>query len=275
MKKLQQRLVALAMAGVMLVGHMYAYTAAQDTATETAPTIGSHVNLVNLEDTPFLSAGTNYGPEDLSQTVQGDTWYLSATVNFSKVAAWNGPELALASGTVTQTAADGTATAADDRMIRLQIRNTDTGVGQYILNWAAEPMYTPGNTLLAGEVGLSFEAEKDYRVTIAVSGRDKLSLWLDDIKLLDGRSLAGLGITNLQPGIGWRCYSSVGMLKRLQVWDEVTERPVFDETTDRNAALFSELSLETPDGYAERPLESVRYGSRYVFSGRVNAEIRR
>lgn len=71
MKKLQQRLVALAMAGVMLVGHMYAYTAAQDTATETAPTIGSHVNLVNLEDTPFLSAGTNYGPEDLSQTVQG------------------------------------------------------------------------------------------------------------------------------------------------------------------------------------------------------------
>ena len=274
MKKIQQRLFALVMAGVMLISYMYtyAYVTAEATASDAAPVIGDRLNLVCLDDTAFLAAGTNYGPLDLSQTVKGDTWYLSVTVNFSKAAAWEGPELAFATGTVTQTGADDTPSVAEDQMIRVQIRNTDKAVGQYLLNRAAEPMYTPGNTVLSGEVGFSFEEDKDYRVTIAISERDKLSLWVDDAKLISGQSLAALGITDLQPCIGWRCYISAGTMKRIQVWDDMSEKPTFDETTERDVSPVCELSLEAPNGYAEKALEGIRFGSRYHLSGRVNAE---
>lgn len=262
------------MAGVMVVSYMcaYAYVTAGATATDGVPAIGDRVNLVCLNDTEFSSDGTNYGPVNLSRTVTGDAWYLSAIVNFSAAAAWNGPEFAFATGTVTQTDVEGTVSVSNGQMIRLQIRNTDKAIGQYLLNWAAEPMYTPGNTMLAGEVGLSFEEGRDYRITIAVSKRDKLSLWINDTRLINEQSFAALGITDLQPSIGWRCYVSAGSLKRIQLWDEMSKVPTFDETMDKDVSPVSELSLEAPDGYAKKALEGVRYGNQYYLTGRVNAE---
>ena len=224
------------------------------TDADAAPAIGDRLNLVCLDNTVFAN-GTNYGPLDLSQTVKGDAWYLSVTVNFSKAAAWEGPELAFATGTVTQTGADGTPSVAEDQMIRVQIRNTDKAVGQYVLNRAPKPMYTYGNTVLSGEVGFGFEENKDYRVTIAVSERDKLSLWVDDAKLISGQSLAALGITDLQPCIGWRCYGSEGTMKHIQVWDDISEKPTFIES-------FSDISAYRTAGAYTAPTKD-----GYVFAG--------
>ena len=272
MNNISKKALASLLSVAVLLGTILLPNIAWVHAADAAPAIGDRLNLVCLDDTAFFAAGTNYGPEDLSQTVKGDAWYLSVTVNFSKAAAWEGPELAFATGTVTQTGADDTPSVAEDQMIRVQIRNTDKAVGQYLLNRAAEPMYTPGNTVLSGEVGFGFEENKDYRVTIAVSERDKLSLWVDDAKLISGQSLAALGITDLQPCIGWRCYISAGTMKRIQVWDDISEKPTFDETTERDVSPVCELSLEAPNGYAEKALEGIRFGSRYHLSGRVNAE---
>ncbi len=273
MKKRKKRIVAFVLAVSMIFGHMYIYAKAENAASKaTTPEIGNYSNLVNLEDTAFYNSKENYGPIDLSETVQGDTWYFGVTVNFTKLSAWQGPMLAFATGTVCKTN-DETTTTTDDMMIRLQIRNTAENKGQYVLNCASKPMYNPESIVpKAGDIGFSFETGKDYRVTIKVSGKDKLSLWIDENKIIDELSLAEKGITNLKPCIGWRCYISTGILKDIQVWDEVTVKPVFDELVDRNASLVSELSLEAPDGCEEKYLEHTRYGSRYYFSGRVNAE---
>lgn len=237
MKKRKKRIVAFVLAVSMIFGHMYIYAKAENAASKaTTPEIGNDSNLVNLEDTAFYNSKENYGPIDLSETVQGDTWYFGVTVNFTKLSAWQGPMLAFATGTVCKTN-DGTTTTTDDMMIRLQIRNTAENKGQYVLNCASKPMHNPESVVpKAGEIGFSFETEKDYRVTIKVSGKDKLSLWIDENKIIDELSLAEKGITNLKPCIGWRCYISTGILKDIQVWDEVTVKPVFDEAVDQKAS---------------------------------------
>ena len=267
MNNISKKALASLLSVAVLLGTILLPNIARVRAADAAPAIGDRLNLVCLDDTAFFADGTNYGPLDLSQTVKGDAWYLSVTVNFSKAAAWEGPELAFATGTVTQTGTDDTPSVAEDQMIRVQIRNTDKAVGQYLLNRAAEPMYTYGNTVLSGEVGFGFEENKDYRVTIAVSERDKLSLWVDDAKLISGQSLAALGITDLQPCIGWRCYVSAGTMKHIQVWDDISEKPTFvKELTLVDADVATDGTLAKYDllGDPTKGL-TLNEGDTYVF----------
>lgn len=266
MKMYKKRFVALMLAVSLILGNIYIYAEAA-----TIPEIGNYSNLVNLDNTKFYKNKENYGPVSLSEAVQGDNWYLSTTVKFDSLTAWQGPKLAFATGTVTQTK-DGTTTVKDDMIVRLQIRNTDENKGQYLLDCASIMYNVEEYAPVGGSIGAALEVGQDYRVTIQVENRDKLSMWVNDAKVMNGVSLSQYGITNLKPSIGWRAYTSTGILKDIQVWDGVTAKPVFDEATDQNAAPVSELSVDGTSGYAQKELEHVVYGDKYYLYGRVNAE---
>lgn len=225
--------------------------------------IGSYANLIHEKDVTFASGG-NRDATDLSGVVQGNTWCISTTLNYTSISTRSAPEIAFAKGTYQ---------GQKNMLIRLQIRNTDNNQGQYVLNCALEPMHTYADATKAGATGVFLETGKDYQITMKVINGDLLKFWINGVFVTEF-SLAGLGITNLRPCLGWRAYNATGVIKNIQVWDEVTKKPVFNEKKDQNAASVTEIVANAPDSVVMTDLENVLYGSSgtYYFSGTVNGE---
>lgn len=209
-KRYGTKIICMVMAIAMLLSGIY-FPAAQ-AADETCPVIGDYENLTDLVDQEF-SSGKNQDTIDLSGKVSGNTWYLSAVINFTQASTNGGPELVFATGTVNGT--EGT-------MLRLQFRNAGSDM-QWVLNSAKGASYTYGDALngKAGGCNTGFATGKDYKVTIKVENGDKLIWWVNG-KKVNELSLSENGATNLKAAIGWRNYSASGTMKNIQFWDGVT-----------------------------------------------------
>ncbi len=267
-----KRILAVTLAVTLTMSGLLYGKAGAAGGTEGAPVIGDYGNLAEAHselagEKEFTGGKENFGPVDLSEDVNGNTWYISSVVRFTSLNASNGPRVAFAQGTYTE---DGTVT--NDLTFQLEIRG---GSNLYVLWRAPAPMWQYGNELPHGDLGVTLETEKDYVVTFKVEDGDKLSFWLDDTLVIDGRSLSEMGITNLKPIIGWRAYGSTGSFRDIQIWDGVTTAAetetgirVFDPEKDINAAEYETLTTKGETKYQE----GLEFGptNTYYYSGDID-----
>lgn len=194
---------------VLLLPFVFVSTTAE---TATRPTIGSFANLVPNTLAGGVTIATNdfWQKTDLDK-VNGNTWYISQTINFSSMPQTDFLYLGIGQ------AKKGT----ENVNIRMAWQTNSTNVYFEDNPGEMHAAFRWGNYYIGqGTNTVTFETNKTYTVTAQVIDGDKLSVWIDEEKVLDAFSLKDYGLTDVQASWGCRAYAGFrGTVDNIRVWD--------------------------------------------------------
>ena len=206
MKRNLIRVQCIILAIALLLPGIFAPAAAE--AIE-CPTIGNYENLVPDK---FAEGVTFHNSSDLVELtkVSGSTWTVSQTINFSE-AKVQFLDIAVATGTV------------NEEKVTVRVQLLAGGSEWYVAGRSAvmsEFVWT--NQWGHGNIDGTFEANRDYVLTVQIINNDELRFWIDGHCIGSVISLAQSGCTDLQPAWGYRGYGIAGTISDIQVWDGTT-----------------------------------------------------